>query len=145
MSVTNALPRHPRCKRGRVGGVNASINGKDTVFVNNIAYNFNPFFNGKNKVQYVLYFSFLKKYGSQKLVGVHIKTNPLSAGNSKPTIPPIDKFSFDLSDIKRFRIYYDEGKDRKTKFNKETGYFAIEGDLSTIENQDLPLLFEICF
>lgn len=120
-----------------LSSLNATVNGGDTLFVNNIMYNFKPFSDGQNSFQYVLLFSFLKKYGTQKLVGVNVKTNPLSAGNSKPTIKPIDNFKFNMSDIKRFRIYYDEGEARKTKFKNETGYFAIEGGLGTIEKSGL--------
>src|SRR5574343_685391 len=42
--------------------LNATLIGKDTVFVNNIMYNFKPFSDGKNSYQYVLLFSFVKKY-----------------------------------------------------------------------------------
>lgn len=117
--------------------LNATANGGDTLFVNNIMYNFEPFSDGANSFQHVLLFSFLKKYGTQKLVGVNVKTNPLSAGNAKPTIKRLDKFKFDIAYINRFRIYYEEGEQRKTSFKNETGYFAIEGDLATLEKSGL--------
>lgn len=123
--------------------LNATLIGKDTVFVNNIMYNFKPFSDGKNSYQYVLLFSFLKKYGTQKLAGVNIKTNPLSAGNAKPSIKPLENLNFDISDIKSFRIYFDEGETRKTKFKNEIGYFAIEGDLTTLERTGIKPIIEM--
>jgi hypothetical protein len=125
--------------------LNASMNGKDTVFVNNIMYNFKPISEGTNSTQKVLTFSFLKKYGTQKLVGANVKTNPLSAGNSKPTIKPLESFNFSVSDITRFRIYYDEGANRHTQFKNETGYFAIEGDASTLEKSGVKTIVQSIF
>lgn len=125
--------------------LNASMIGKDTVFVNNIMYNYKPVSDGKNSSQKVLTFSFLKKYGTKKLVGVTVKTNPLSAGNSKPTIKPLEFFNLGISDITRFRIYYDEGADRHTKFKNETGYFAIEGDASTLEKSGIKTIVQSMF
>ena len=125
--------------------LNASMNGKDTIFVNNIMYNFKPISDGTNSSQKVLTFSFLKKYGTQKLVGANVKTNPLSAGNSKPTIKPFESFNFSVSDIIRFRIYYDEGANRHTQFKNETGYFAIEGDASTLEKSGVKTIVESIF
>lgn len=126
-----------------VPSLNATINGNDTVFVNNIMYNFKSFSDGNSSFQYVLLFSFLKKYGTQKLVGINVKTNPLSAGNAKLTIKPLDNLKFNSSDISRFRIYYDEGQNRKTKFKNEIGYFAIEGDLIKLEQSGLKPIVDI--
>jgi hypothetical protein len=125
--------------------LNASMNGTDTVFVNNIMYNFKPISDGTNSSQKVLIFSFLKKYGTQKLVGINVKTNPFSEGNSKPTIKPIEYLNFSVSDITRFRIYYDEGAKRKTKFKNETGYFAIEGDATTLEKSGIKAIIQSIF
>ncbi len=125
--------------------LSASVNGKDTVFVNNIMYNFKPISDGTSLSQKVLTFSFLKKYGTQKLVGINAKADPLSAGNSKPTIKPLEVFNFSVSDISRFRIYYDEGADRHTKFKNETGYFAIEGDASSLEESGIKTIIQSIF
>ena len=125
--------------------LNATVNGKDTVFLNNIMYNFKPISDGTNSSQKVLTFSFLKKYGTQKLVGINIKTNPLSAGNSKPNIKPLEVFNFSTSDITQFRIYYDEGANRNTKFKNETGYFAIEGDATTLEKSGIKPIIQSIF
>src|SRR5690606_14541568 len=62
--------------------LNATLNGNDTIFVNKIMYNFKPI----NNNQKVLTFSFLKKYGTDKIVGVNLNTNPLSSANVKPNI-----------------------------------------------------------
>lgn len=125
--------------------LNASMNGQDTVFLNNIMYNFRPISVGTNATRKVLIFSFLKKYGTQKLVGVTVKTNPLSAGNAKLTIDPLDVFNFSVSDITGFRIYYDEGAGRHTLFKNKTGYFAIEGDASTLEKSGIKPIVQSIF
>ena len=125
--------------------LNASMNGNDTVFVNNIMYNFKPISDGTNSSQKVLTFSFLKKYGTQKLVGINLNTNPLSKGNIKPTIKPLENLKFSVADITKFRIYYDEGAKKRTKFKNETGYFAIEGDAITLEESGIKAIIESIF
>ena len=124
-----------------IPSLNATLNGKDTIFVNNIMYNFKP----SNNSQKVLTFSFLKKYGTDKIVGVNLNTNPLTSGNAKPNIKQIEKFDFKTSDISKFRIYYDEGVERKTKFKNEIGYFAIEGDLNTLRESGILPIIETIF
>lgn len=121
--------------------LNATLNGNDTIFINNIMYNFKP----KDNNQKVLTFSFLKKYGTNKIVGVNLNTNPLSAGNAKPTIKKIEKFDFKVSDISNFRIYFDEGVERKTKFKNEIGYFAIQGDVNTLRDSEILPIIESIF
>lgn len=121
--------------------LNATLNGNDTIFVNNIMYNFKPV----NNAQKVLTFSFLKKYGTDKIVGVNLNTNPLSSANAKPNIKQIEKFNFNVSDISNFRIYYDEGADRKTKFKNEIGYFAVQGDLNTLKESGILPVVETLF
>lgn len=121
--------------------LNATLNGNDTIFINNIMYNFKPIDNN----QKVLTFSFLKKYGTNKIVGVNLNTNPLSAGNAKPTIKKIEKFDFKVSDISNFRIYFDEGVEKKTKFKNEIGYFAIQGDVNTLRNSEILPIIESIF
>lgn len=121
--------------------LNATLNGNDTIFVNNIMYNFKPI----NNNQKVLTFSFLKKYGTNKIVGVNLNTNPLTSVNAKPKINQIEKFNFNVSDISNFRIYYDEGVDRKTKFKNEIGYFAIQGDLNILRESGILPIIETIF
>ena len=121
--------------------LNATLNGNDTIFINNILYNFKPI----NNSQKVLTFSFLKQYGTDKIAGVNLNTNPLSSANAKPTIKQIEKFDFNVSDISNFRIYYDEGVDRKRKFKNEIGYFAIQGDLNTLRESGILQIIETIF
>ncbi len=121
--------------------LNATLNGNDTIFVNKIMYNFKPI----NNNQKVLTFSFLKKYGTDKIVGVNLNTNPLSSANIKPNIKQIEKFDFNVFDISNFRIYYDEGADRKTKFKNEIGYFAIQGDLNILRESGILPIVETIF
>ena len=118
-----------------------AFDGNDTIFVNTIMYNFKPI----NNERKILTFSFLKKYGTDKIIGVHLNTNPLSSGNVKPTIKQIEKFDFNVTDISNFRIYYDEGIDRKRKFKNEIGYFAIQGDLNTLKESGISPIIETIF
>lgn len=123
----------------------ATLSGKDTIFVNNIIYNFKPISNVGNFSQKVLTFSFLKKYGTNKIVGVSLNTNPLSSANVKPNITQMQIFDFNVSDITNFRIYYDEGEDRKTQYKNEIGYFAIQGDINTLQESGILPKIEIIF
>lgn len=125
--------------------LNASINGNDTIFVNNILYKFKPYTEAENPFQRVLLFSFLKKHGTDQLVGIDVTTNYLSAENTQPSIKPFDNFTFDVSDISYFRIFYDEGSNRKTKFKNEVGFFAMEGNLTTLENSGIKPIIETIF
>jgi len=115
--------------------LNATMNGSDTVFINNIMYNFKQLPNETSSL--VLTFSFLKKYGTGYLVGVHANSNPLSAGTTKPTITQLTKFELNTNEINRFRIYYSEGKNKKTKYKNELGFFAVEGDKSSLETMGI--------
>lgn len=117
--------------------LNASIDGKDTVFLNNIMYNFKRSSDTTNPSQKVLIFSFLTKYGTQKLVGINIKANPISAKSTTAVIKPFEPFDLNISNITRFRIYYDEGANRHTQFRNEKGYFAMEGDARVIEKSGI--------
>ena len=121
--------------------LNATLNGNDTIFINNILYNFKPI----NNSQKVLTCGFLKQYGTDKIAGVNLNTNPLSSANAKPTIKQIEKFDFNVSDISNFRIYYDEGVDRKRKFKNGIGYFAIQGDLNTLRESGILPIIETIF
>jgi hypothetical protein len=122
----------PSGKENILHNINATVIKGDTIFINQIMYNFQPVSNGGKSYTRVLIFSFLKQYGTEKLVGVNLSVNPLSTGDAKPTIQQIENFVFDVSEITNFRIYYDEGRYRKTKYKNEIGYFAVEGDASTL-------------
>jgi hypothetical protein len=126
----------PTDKRDVIPSLQASIKAKDTIFINNINYNY--------KSSKSLIFSFLKNYGTNKLVGVHLKEKPLNTGNYRPSIKQIESFTFNIEDIKSFRIYYDEGN-KKTKFKNEIGYFAIQGDLEKLKKSGIKPIIENIF
>ncbi|HCA05802.1 hypothetical protein [Chryseobacterium sp.] len=126
----------PTDKRDILPSLQVTGNNKDTLFVNNINYNF--------KSSKTLIFSFLKKYGTKELAGVHLKNKPLNTGNHRPNLKQIEDFKFNVDDITWFRIYYDEGPNKITKFKNETGYFAIQGDSEKLEKSGIkPILKNI--
>ena len=122
-------------------GIQLYVEGKDTVFINKILYNFRP--TAKEPNAMVVTFAFLKKYGTQQLAGIFWGIDGIK--DAKPNFAQIDKFDFSIHDIERFRIYYDEGLMRKTKFKNEIGFFAIEGDLNTLNEAGLTPIVEAMF
>lgn len=113
-----------------------TINGNDSIFINQITYNY--------KSSKILTFSFLKKYGTQKIAGVFLNQKPSTPTNVKPTITKIENFNFNVNDITRFRIYYSEGKNKKTKYKNVTGVFAIQGDAEKLTQTGLkPIINKI--
>ena len=124
-----------------VPALQASINGNDTIFVNKIMYNYQP--TKEEPYPKVLSFSFLKKYGTKQLAGINIGTD--GQKNIKPTIEKLNNFAFNSNEINQFRIYFDEGKNRKTKFKNKIGFFAIEGDINTLNESGLTPILESIF
>jgi len=131
----------PEGKENIVPGMQLSIQGQDTQFINNIMYNYEP--SESMPFRKILKFSFLKKYGANKLAGINLVTD--GQEGATPTIEKLEAFIFNAEDIDQFRIYYDEGKNRKTKFKNEVGYFAIEGDLNTLKEAGLMPIMEKIF
>lgn len=123
----------------------ASVNGNDTLFINTMMYNFKPYSIATKSFRHVLIFSFLKKYGTQKLAGINVVISPFLAGNKQPTIKPFEDFELKVSDITHFRIFYDEGANRKTKFKNEIGYFAVEGDSAILEKSGIKPIVQTLF
>ena len=131
----------PSGKNNVVPGVSLSINGRDTLFINKIMYNYEP--TASEPYAKILSFAFLKKYGTQKLAGINLGTD--GQKGQSPTIKKLDKFLFNIDDVQQFRIYYDEGKNRQTKFKNEVGFFAIEGDLNTLNKSGIRPIIETIF
>lgn len=127
----------PTDKRDILPSLQATVKEKDTIFINNINYNF--------KSSKCLIFSFLKRYGTNKLAGIYLKEKNLTTGNYRPNIKQLESFNFNINDIKNFRIYYDEGKSKKTKFKNEVGYFAIQGNLEKLEKSGIKPVIEAIF
>lgn len=128
-----------------IPALNVSVQNGDTLFLNNIVYNFNPITNGGKTFSRVLTFSFLKKFGTKQLAGLNLNINPISSGNAQPTITKLEKLNFNVNDITRFRIYYDEGNNRRTKYKNEIGYFAVEGDAATLNKTRIRPFIETIF
>ncbi len=131
----------PSGKDNVVPAIQASINGTDTLVINKIMYNYEP--TEAEPYSKILSFTFLKKYGTKKLAGINVGID--GQKGQSPTIEKLDKFLFNIDDIKQFRIYYDEGNKRKTKFKNETGFFAIEGDLNTLNKSGIRPIIESIF
>jgi len=107
--------------------------GKDTLFVNQIYYKFNS---------KVLIFSFLKEFGPNKIAGMNLMDDPFSGKGVEPDFNASDKFEFDLEKLSNFRIYYKELKPL-TKFNKNIGIFAVEGNRDVFKDSGLSEKFEL--
>ena len=131
----------PSGRNNVVPAIQTSINGTDTLFINKIMYNYQP--TEMEPYSKILSFTFLKKYGTKKLAGINLGTD--SQKGQSPTIEKLDKFLFNVEEIKQFRIYYDEGKNRKTRFKNETGFFAVEGDLKTLNESGIRPIIETIF
>jgi len=127
----------PTDKRDILPSLQASVNNNDTIFINNINYNF--------KSSQTLIFSFLKKYGTKELSGIRLQDKPLSSKNYRPNIKQIENFNFNVDDVTHFRIYYDEGKNKRTKFKNEIGYFAIQGDAEKFEKTKIKPIIKNIF
>lgn len=116
----------------------------DSVYFHNVAYVFKNKNQSGNPYDYEILFSFLEKYGSDKIVGFNINSKPLEAQNVKPTIPSLDNLKLNSENVKLYRIYYDEGE-RKTKFGNNIGVFAIQGDKDSYVNSKLNLIVKDIF
>nr|WP_298994627.1 hypothetical protein [uncultured Allomuricauda sp.] len=106
--------------------------GKDTLFVNQIYYKF------KSKI---LMFSFLKEFGSSQIAGMNLMDDPFSGNGVKPNFEASDKFEFDLNNLSHFRVYYKEIKPI-TKFDKNIGVFAVEGNSEVFKDSGLKERFK---
>lgn len=106
--------------------------GKDSLFVNQIYYRFNS---------KVLIFSFLKEFGPNKIAGMNLIDDPFSGNGVVPDFKASDKFEYDLDNLSNFRIYYKELKPL-TKFNKNLGVFAVEGNRDVFKDTGLSEIFE---
>lgn len=131
----------PNGKDKVVPSIQTSINGLDTIFINKVMYKYEP--TETEPFGKVLSFSFLKKYGTKKLAGVNLGMD--GQNNQKPSIEQLNEFKFNIDDVKQFRIYYDEGRNRKTRFKNEVGFFAIEGDLNTLDKSGIKPIIETIF
>ncbi|MET3536225.1 hypothetical protein [Chryseobacterium limigenitum] len=127
----------PTDKRDILPSLQASVNNNNTIFINNINYNF--------KSSQTLIFSFLKKYGTKELSGISLQNKPLNSKNYRPSIKQIENFNFNIDDVTHFRIYYDEGKNKHTKFKNEIGYFAIQGDSEEFEKSKIKPIIKNIF
>jgi hypothetical protein len=80
------------------------LRGKDTLITNKVLYRFNDSENT------IMSFSFLKYYGSNKLVGINLNKNPLKSNSNDIKIIPISNFNFNIEDVESFNLYYSDKK-----------------------------------
>ncbi|MEM9820046.1 MAG: hypothetical protein AAF985_03200 [Bacteroidota bacterium] len=90
----------PSGEENVVPGIKISLNDTDTIFINEIVYNYQA--SKTEPYAKVLTFSFLKQYGTQKLVGINLGSD--GQKNKIPSIEPLIEFSFDINDISQFRL-----------------------------------------
>lgn len=121
------------------------FNGKDTLYINVIAFVFKSSDDKANPYKKEITFSFLEKYGAGKLAGINITTDPLNASGLQIKITKLDSFILKSSDIKLYRVYYNEGENKKTQFGNTKGIFALEGDKSKLVTSQIDVLFENIF
>ena len=115
------------------------INGIDTLYINVIAFVYKSGEDKKNPYKKEITFSFLEKYGTGKIAGINITADPLNAKQFQINITKIDSLKLKTSDIKLYRVYYDEGANKKTQFGKNKGVFALEGDKAKLITSKLNL------
>lgn len=128
-----------------IPSLKASINGTDTIFLNFIDYYFEPQTENGTKFQQVLRFAFMQEIGPDSLIGINLEVNPFGQTNIELDIKALDRLNINVSDISAFRVYYDEGLNRKTKFKNELGIFAIQGDRKELVSSGLSSIFENIF
>ncbi|AYM99822.1 hypothetical protein [Chryseobacterium sp. 3008163] len=76
---------------------------------------------------------------------MHLQDKPLNSKNYRPNVKQIENFNFNVDDITSFRIYYDEGKNKRTKFKNEIGYFAIQGGAEEFEKSKIKPIIKNIF
>ena len=118
--------------------------GNDSVYLHNVAYVFKNDNQNGNPYNYEILFSFIEKYGSNKIVGFNVNSKPLEAQNVKPTIPTLNKIKLNSEDVKLFRVYYDEGE-KKTQFGNNKGVFALQGDNNSFMSSKLNIIVKDIF
>jgi len=121
------------------------LSGTDTIYINVIAFMYRNADDKTNPYDKELTFSFLGKYGTSTIAAINYNTSPLNAQGIPIKISKLDSFILNSNDIKIFRVYYNEGKDKKTVFGKRKGVFELEGDRSTSVASKINVVFEIIF
>lgn len=121
------------------------INGKDTLYINVIAFVFKGGDGKANPYKKEITFSFLEKYGTGKIAGINVTSDPLNASGLQVKITKLDSFKLNSSNIKLYRVYYDEGENKKTQFGTNKGIFALQGDKSTLIKSQINVLFDKIF
>jgi hypothetical protein len=113
--------------------------GNDKTIVNKLMYSFGLIEVPNDTVKYntSLIFSFIEGFGTEHIIDIQIKSNPFLSHDIAPSFSALKKFDFAIKDIRAFRIYYDEGEIKKTKYGDHYGVFAIEGDLKILEESGL--------
>ncbi len=122
-----------------------NLKGGDTIYVNVIAFVFKDNSGKTNPFKKEITFSYLEKYGTGKIVGVNVTSDPLNAKGLKINITKLDTFSFSVNNIKLYNIFYKEEKNKNTLFGKGKGLFRLEGDKEKATNSNIISIFENIF
>ncbi len=124
--------------------ISLRYNGKDSIYLHNVAYIFKSNNQNGNPYDYEILFSFIEKYGSSKIIGFNINSKPLDASNVKLSITKLNNIKLSAEEVKFYRVYYDEGV-KITQFGDNKGVFALQGDKNTFYSSKLKLLFQKIF
>lgn len=118
-------------------------NGRDTIVLNTIAFEY-P--NAKNpKLYKEIVIGFIQQYGDKRPISFDIQTNPQDAGNMKLKIQPVSELLLHTNDVINYRVYYNQGKPATTLFGKHKGVFVLEGDAKTFTTSGLKAVSESLF
>jgi hypothetical protein len=121
------------------------IKGIDTIYINVIAFIIKGGDDKANPYKKEITFNFLEKYGTDKISGINITSDPLNASGIPIRINKLDSFILKSSDIKLYRVYYNEGENKKTQFGNKKGVFALEGDKSKLVASKIEVVFANIF
>lgn len=121
------------------------LSGADTIYINVIAFMYRNPDNNINPFDKELTFSFLAKYGTGTIAAINYSANPLNAQGIAIKINKLDSFILNNQDIKLYRVFYEEGKNKKTTFGKNKGAFALDGDRVISVQSKIDPIFEQIF
>ena len=121
------------------------LSGTDTIYINVIAFMYRNRDDNTNPFDKELTFSFLAKFGTDTIAAINYSANPLNAQGIPIKINKLDSFILNNKDIKVYRVFYEEGKNKKTTFGKNKGAFALNGDRVISVQSKIDPIFEQIF
>jgi hypothetical protein len=120
-----------------------NLKGSDTTYFNVVAFVYKDNSSKTNPFRKEITFSYLEKYGTGKIVGINVTSDPLNAKGLKINIAKLVTFSFSVNNIKLYSVFYKEEKNKNTLFGNRKGLFKLEGDKAT--NSKIISIFETIF